>query len=56
MSIIYVFVIYYIRKTSKLNMKLWDFNTVTSGDFTVHMDLTKEMWEAFQREHKTEIE
>jgi hypothetical protein len=38
-STMYIFVILYLRKTSKLNMKLWDFNTVTSGDFTVQIDL-----------------
>ena len=28
-------------------MKLWDFNTVTSGDFTVQIDISKDIWLAF---------
>lgn len=54
-SILYCFVIYYIRKTAKLNMKQWDFNTVTSGDFTVKIEITKEMWDAFLEKYHDKI-
>lgn len=33
--------VYYMQKTSKLDMLDFDMNTITAGDFTVEMDLTK---------------
>ena len=36
--------IFYWRKTGALNMKQWDLNTVTSGDFTIQIDFSMELW------------
>lgn len=41
-------VIFYMKKTSEMDYKLWDLTTVTAGDFTVELNITKTMWETFK--------
>jgi hypothetical protein len=47
---IYIFIIYYLRKTSRLDQLEYDVNTISAGDFTVEMDITQEMYDEYLRE------
>jgi len=44
---IFLLYIYYVYRTSKLDYKVWDVDTVTPADFTVEYVITKETWNAF---------
>ena len=46
-------VIFYMKKTSEMDYKLWDLTTVTAGDFTVELNITKTMWETFKLQRAT---
>ena len=37
----------YLSKTSSLDYKLWDVNTVTAADFTVEFEITEILWNKF---------
>ena len=39
--------IYYQEKTSLLDYKLWDVNTVTAADFTTETFFTDEFWQSY---------
>ena len=41
--------IYYLYKTSKIDYKVWDVNTVTAADFTVEYNITEQAWENFKK-------
>jgi len=36
--------IYYMQTTSKLDQLAYDANTITAGDFTVELDINREMY------------
>ena len=40
----YAYTIYYLDKSSSLDFKKWDVNTVTVSDFTVQITITKMVW------------
>ena len=42
-----------MKKTSEMDYKLWDLTTVTAGDFTVELNITKTMWETFKVQRAT---
>jgi len=37
-------VIYYKRVSSEIEEKQWDLSTVTTADFTVDIEIPKEVW------------
>ena len=43
----YSLVIYYMQTTTKINMLEYDMNTISAGDFTVELDITKKMYDEF---------
>jgi len=47
-AIVFMIVIFYMKKTSEMDYKLWDLSTVTASDFTVELNVTKTMWETFK--------
>jgi hypothetical protein len=46
-SLIFLILIFYLYKTSLLDYKLWDVNTVTPADFTVEYIITEQIWDNF---------
>jgi hypothetical protein len=36
-----------MKQSSVLEFQIWDFSTVTSGDFTVEMKISELMWKTF---------
>lgn len=46
-SLIFLTLIFYLYKTSLLDYKLWDVNTVTPADFTVEYIITEQAWDNF---------
>ena len=47
-ALLYLLAIYYNEKTSILDYKLWDVDTVTVGDFTVETAISRRMWDEFK--------
>lgn len=43
----FIQVTYYLRQTAKLDLLKYDIETCTAGDYTVEMDITKEMYNDF---------
>ena len=37
----------YMKQSSVLEFQIWDFSTVTAGDFTVEMKISELMWKTF---------
>ena len=44
---IFSIVIYYFKRTSKLNQIDWDISTITPGDYTLHYEINDEGYEWF---------
>jgi hypothetical protein len=47
----YILMIYYLQKTSRLDQLEYDVNTVSAGDFTVELNISKKMYDFFLDEH-----
>lgn len=43
----------YLQKTSDVDFKIWDVETVTASDFTVDFDIDERQWTQFQKLHYT---
>lgn len=43
----YSLVIYYMQKTTQMNMQEYDMNTISAGDFAAELDITKDMYDYF---------
>jgi len=50
----YSYVIYYKRVSSEIEEKQWDLSTVTTADFTVDIEIPKEVWPKW-KEYKHEL-
>lgn len=46
-SLVFLIVVYYLRKTEELDFQTWDINNLTSSDFTVEYKITEQMWDLF---------
>ena len=46
-AFLYILVIYYLQKTSRMDMLEYDMNTISAGDFTCELDITKGMYQEF---------
>jgi hypothetical protein len=46
-AFIYIFIIYYLQKVSRLDQLEYDMNTISAGDFTVELDITAEMYQDY---------
>lgn len=44
---VFAIVIYYFKRTSKLNQLSWDVSTITPGDYTLHYEITDEAYDWF---------
>lgn len=49
-AFLYSYVIYYLKKSSDYDFKIWDSKTTTSSDFTVMIPIDKSVWDAYNRE------
>ena len=43
-SLLFSYVVYYLKYSSQLDFKKWDVGTVTTADFTVQVTFTDTMW------------
>ena len=50
----FIYTIHYIRKAALINYKIWDLDTVTSGDFTVIVTLPPIIWRKWNRREMKE--
>jgi len=39
---------YYLSRTSRLNFKKWDINSITAADFTVEYAVTEDIWNEYK--------
>jgi len=46
----FINLIYYMQTASKLDQLAFDLKTITAGDFTVELDITRDMFETFKQE------
>jgi hypothetical protein len=49
-AFLYMMIIYYLQKTSRLDQLEYDMNTISAGDFTVELDITQTMYKEFLSE------
>lgn len=42
----------YLTQSSVLEYQIWDFSTVTAGDFTVELRITETMWKTYLDVHE----
>lgn len=54
--LLFLCAIYYLYETSRLEYKTWDVNTVTAADFTVELNITKNMWDTYVYKFKDTLE
>lgn len=43
----YMLVVSYLQETSKMDKQEYDMNTITASDFTVEMNISKEMYQYY---------
>jgi hypothetical protein len=43
----YMLFIWYLQQSQELDRLQNDMNTITAGDFTVEMEITKDMWRVY---------
>jgi hypothetical protein len=46
-AVIFLVVIFYLKKTAALDFQQWDIETLTASDFTVEYSVSEEMWNLF---------
>jgi hypothetical protein len=46
----------YLRTESNLDFTIWDFNTVTAGDFTIELKISDVQWETYLDIHQLDEE
>jgi hypothetical protein len=46
-ALLFIVLIHFMLKTSKLEEQRFDMNTITAGDYTVELDITREMYQYF---------
>jgi len=46
-AVVFIVVIFYLRKTAALDNQEWDIETLTASDFTVEYTISEEMWNLF---------
>jgi len=47
--IIYSFALYHTREKAQINYKIWDMDTVTTGDFSVQISLPPIIWRKWNK-------
>ena len=55
---LYAAMIFYLRKSPRVEMKQWDINSVTTANFTVLIDFSECIWKhngKYMKMNKTEI-
>lgn len=50
-SFSYMLFIWYLQKSQGIDRLENDMNTITASDFTVELEINREMWEYFQEQH-----
>ena len=48
----FINLVYYMQATSKLDQLSYDMSTITAGDFTVELDINKEMYRNLQERYE----
>lgn len=43
-SIYFTYVIYYLKKTSEYDYKIWDAKIITASDFTIQIPIPESLW------------
>lgn len=46
-ALIFLVVIFYMKKMAILDFQMWDMKTLTASDFTVEMTITEAVWNQF---------
>ena len=46
-ALVFLIVVYYLKKTAILDYQQWDIETLTASDFTVEYTITEDMWNLF---------
>jgi hypothetical protein len=46
----------YLQTQSNLDFKIWDFNTVTAGDFTIELKISDRQWKTYLDIHQLDEE
>jgi len=54
--LIFLIGIGYLRTESNLDFKIWDFNTVTAGDFTIELMISDRQWQSYLDIHNQDKE
>lgn len=49
-GILFLSVIFYLKKTAGLDFQMWDLQTLTASDFTIEVTITEPMWDKFNVE------
>jgi uncharacterized membrane protein len=53
MTLLYLLVLGYLEKVSKVDFKLWDINTCTVADYSVELQLPEQLWETYLLQKKS---
>ena len=48
-SFIYMYIVYYLRITSKMDLKLYDMNNTSASDFSIQCEIPEALWDTHQR-------
>jgi hypothetical protein len=46
-ALVFLVVIFYMKKMAILDFQMWDMKTLTASDFTVEMTITEALWNQF---------
>ena len=52
--LIFTYTIWYLRRSAQLNFKRWDIETVTSADFTIQVNFSKNLWSNWKEKSQKE--
>ena len=49
---LFLITVSYMKQSALLEFQIWDFSTVTAGDFTVELQITETMWKTYLGIHE----
>jgi hypothetical protein len=52
-GVLFLIVIWYLRKVNDVEFMKWDIENLTASDFTIEYEITKEMWDTFLNEQRS---
>lgn len=54
--LVFLTIIYYLKKTATLDLVQWDVSTLTASDFTVEMTITESIWALFKENLSSHVD